>query len=746
MRARLWAVLLLGLVAPWGCGDEAAPRQETVQGTQDTGDDAPQDTGGEEPQEDVPLDLPDEVDPNDPALDGPAAVVVTLEPAQALYRPGLRVLPKAVVLDGRGDPLEGVEVQWSVEPPEAASFQQDTGRWKLDQEGEVAFFGCLDVGSEGQRICGQKRVVSDAKGPSITLTAPTPGAWLQADQHPTIRVAGYAEDTHGELGVFVNGQAAPLDAEGRFAVDVDPRFGINHLEVVASDGLQPLETLACADVLWAPQFLAPNPARGLASLRLERGLQMRLGRRFLDDGEPLSGEVLQGEVVTQDLAGALELLLYEVDLLGRLPNPVLNSDLGVLRLNRFSPGKPEVEVRVVESGLELYLRLGDVVVGTEGELSLEGETLNLDGEIGATLSAFARIKVRKRGPAAPYEVEIEEVALALEDVEPRFLDGAANALFAFAESALRGVVERLLVEDVIGALVEQVPDVLLGAFQSLEDGISGASVDLDTGLGPAILLSLDGAVTQLLPTEGRHLQAELALEVQTNQAPRHADGGGVPLEVPVATEAPFLEAPRIQIGVPLGLLNGLLYTLWDAGLMDLDVLGVLPSEVSFLIQDAQVSPKLPPVVRRPGPGEARTDLLLALGQFELKAQLPGQEDTYGFYVEVGADVMLEEGALVLSIQPQPSLEAWVVSTTGDAPRFTPDALRALLLSQLWPRLSELVAQSLRIDLPSLSLGDLGGLAPRIGELKLVPVQEGELLQEGGYLILEGNLEGRATLR
>ncbi len=681
----------------------------------------------------------------------PDFIEVAVDPLRHVYAPGVQVLPEGTAYDQFGRPMDDLEVTFSVEPQGAATLL-DTGRWRLEREGSLALVGCAR-GADGALKCGRRALIVDKGGPSILVRRPPAGAQLLAAEDPEVEVAGRVTDTHGDLRVVVNGQAVALDADGDFETTITPRFGINHVEIIATDGLQAVEATSGVDFLWAEAYhpvihggLGPGGETidDLTGARFADGARLKIGRAFFDDGSPLVRDPLASEVLTDDLAGILELLIQEIDVMSRVPNPVADSDTLALRITEVRLDDTRVEIEVTDEGLDLYVQMRDVRVGTAGQFSVQGTTLSLDGGITATASAFVELTLKKDGAGADYEVGLSEVQLAFEEATSQFGSGEANAIFDLAEGALRGVLEDTLLEAVQGAFIDQLPDTLLGVFQSLEGALNGLSFNLETGLGPAIEVGMAAQVTTIDPVPGSHLDAILDMTVTAGGAPHFLDSRGVALSEAPDTPAPFFESSRLQIGMRLGLFNGLMHAIWDAGVLEINVFDVLPAELSFLLETATVSALLPPVITEPAPDELPNDLLITLGQLQMFADFGDQQDVYAFNVLVGADVSVDGAAITVTIAPDPQIRAWVVSTTGDAPQFSAATLEQLLLTQLWPRLEGLFNQSLSLPLPSVDLGSLGALAPSLAGMTMDIVLERPLDVRGGFLIFDGSWQGTAA--
>ena len=687
---------------------------------------------------------PDDQPEPEPLVLVPSFVEVSASPLRHVYAPGLLLLPEARVFDQFGRPLEA-EVGFEVEPEGAAELQEN-GRWRLDQEGSVALVGCTGQGGDVAEVCGRFELIVDRGGPSITVTSPLGGAQLLASEHPegVVEVEGTVADSSGALHLFVNGQRVDLDEAGGFTTQVSPRFGINHVEIIATDGLQAVEATSGVDFIWAEAYHAANDAGEQATVHFDDGMEVRIGRTFFDDGEPLERDPEATEVQTVDLAGILELLLQEIDIMSQIPNPITDSDTLSLSITQVRMDNTRIDVRVTDTGLELYIQLVGVRVGTSGRFSLEGTTLDLTGGITATASALATMTLSKAGLGAPYEVELDRVELALEQAESQFGSGEANAIFDLAESALRGVLEQTLLGAIEGAFIEDLPGTLRGVFDSLEGALNGLSFPLETGLGPAVQIDLAAQISTLTPEAGSHVEAVLDTRVSTNAAPLFAGSRGVALSRSLEEETPFFRGSALQIGLRLGLFYGLLHTVWDAGVLEIDVFDVLPAEIGFLLDAATVSARLPPMVTEPLPFESEGNLMVTLGQLEMVAEFGDQQDIYAFNIQVGAEISVADAAIALTLQSEPTITAWVVSTSGDAPQFDAATLRELLLTQLWPRLEGLFSESLSFPLPTVDLGSLGALAPSLSDMIVEIDLSRPLDVRGDHVIFDGVWRGTAT--
>lgn len=674
----------------------------------------------------------------------PMRLTVTLDPALPIYRPGLKPLPVATIYDAAGELMESEQVAWSIEPPEAAQALEN-GRWEMLAEGDLVITGCTTTpGADGDPVCGSRDILVDAGAPRITLSSPQPGAELLAEESQSIVVSGTVTDTNGELTLFVNGDEVELSDAGEFTTEVTPVFGINHIELTATDGRQPIAAETAVDVLWSRDYLPvpePTEANNTTRALLDGGIELRLGQQFLDDGEPLRIGAEDTEVTARDLAGIVELLLMELDITSQIPNPLADSDEISLAVTSIDVIDPVVSVDVVDGGLELFIRLSNLQVNTEGFFNFEGQELNLNGGIRASAAAYSRVRVEKANPEQELTVEIETLELAIEDAEGYFVSSEANAVFALAESFLRDLLEDTLVDALESSFLDAIPETLIDVIGELEQILANQQFDLDIDLLPPVALKLDGRLNRLETHLRSDLTAILDAEVSTDQPEVISDSRGIALSVAAGTAPPFFSSSRIQLGARMALINGLLHTLWRAGLFEIDAYTILPENLSFLLQSATLSARMPPLVTAARPDQSDRSLLVTLGQVEFTADFGLQQDVYGMLIRTSADVVFEDNALVLSINAEPNLVIWPISTTGDTVMFEPEALKILIEAEVWPLLADALAENLSIPLPAFDLGSLGDLAPSLSNFAPTLVEARPITIREGYLIFDGGLEG-----
>lgn len=710
----------VGTTACGGCIDDPEPAENS--GANNVSD---PDMGGE--PDTSPDPDPDNSRP-DPGLI-PGGLQLQMTPGRDTYPPGIRLLPEVQMFNAYGEEAE-FDYEIVVEPDGAANIIED--RYELLEEGIVRFTACtLENGPEGEPVCGWDEVVVNVGPPTIEITSPLPGAELDETNDPSIEVTGTVTDTFGDPVAFLNGELLELAPDGSFAASVEPRFGVNHIEVAATDGLDGETAEAVADVLWAADYSPP----ATPSVNFANAISVRLGQLFMDDRmRPITQP--DGTILTQDLADLLELVIKNFDLSMQIPDPVIDQSGFFLRVPQIAIGKPLVQVDIVDGGLEIFIQIGDMQAVTDGSLTIDTNVLDLTGSLTAGMSALVIISVDKASPSDPIDVQVESLSVAVEDATPNFASAEANAIFELAQSALRTTLETLLIDSLQGTFVDQIPTLLTDVFTALDDALSDQVIDLDTGLGSPITLSIDGDVRTLDTAFRDHLTATLGLTAETDVTDVHAGSRGQALLFPDKSPPSFYQASRIQFALPFAMVNALLHTLWDAGLLEVDVTEQVPVNVDR----AELSAKLPPVIRPPLDGEPH-DLVIELGQIEIETELLGRVDRYGVNISTGIDFGIDQGAISLQIGDMPRIRTWLISSSEDQPFLSADALADLIEGQVWPEFTAAFAGGLSLPLPAPDLSSLGNVAAPLANLTLEFRQVLPLGLRDGWLVIDASMEG-----
>jgi hypothetical protein len=662
----------------------------------------------------------------------PARIELTVDPGRAFYRPGQKVDVSAVAFDANDQPMP--EVSLVVQAlPASATTSEPVNRFVLGSEGVVTFRACI----VDTQHCEETSLLVDAAAPVLEVTEPAPGAELGGDGATSIVVSGSVSDAT-YASVFVNGARVQPDELGAFTLSVAPSWGVNHLAVVASDGLSE-ETRQELDVLWADAYHPYSVVDGTLAPRtaLEDAVRLQLGRGVFDDGAPLqSGTPLE----TRDLADLVELVLQHVDLQSALPDPLINAAPTLtLRVTDVRSEAVSASIDLVDDGAELFVRLGAVHVDTEGALTLEGSHVSLAGGIDLSVGALATLRIVKPSLDAPVEVTLESLSTAIESAQGRFDSAEANAVFKLAESTLRTALERELEKGFRSTLANTLPAVLGGALGALDTALRDRTITLDTGIFPTTNLLVDGRIRALETLHGRYLGALMQATLGSDRPVAHPASRGTAL-VAARPGSPLFESRPLELGVRMGLLNAVLHTLWNSGLLEVDVVPFLPEEFRGSVTRAFVHGGMAPVLLDSAADDTH-DLRISVGQLELDLEL-GTLTRYGITMEAGVNVSVANNALVIHIADTPTLRTWLIARDPEAQALPPELLKVVLEGLVWPRLREAFADGLAIQLPSLSAAALGDIAPALANLTLSLQSMGGADVRGDTIVLDLGLFGR----
>lgn len=722
------SLLFMALVAA-GCGDDDG---DTALGG---------DVGGDVAAPDVGYGDADTTgDDEQPSQRLVAAVEVSLQPARSVYLPDSKVTATATVIDHNGNTVDDPEsVVWS-HSPSANAGKPGKRKFKLKKEGPLTIEACATLQSD-REICGSKEIVVDGSKPKIQITSPEPGAMLGSPQPKQIEVKGKVTDSHGEVSAILNGKRLSLEDDGSFSTTIEPHFGINTIHLVANDGLQQRDATETRAVLWAPRY---KKLGSDLTFSFDQGVGINLGQNFFDDREGPERKNMESKLITKDFADVLDLLVSNINLADQLPDPVIDSGNTKLRVTGVTLAKPDITMDVTDEGLAAYLHLNQVQMQTTGEATIEGETLDLTGTVAARISAATSISVKKPSSDSSFDANVQEVTLSLDRLDPSFADQKASAIFKLAEGALRSKLEERLVDAVRDEIVATLPSMLTETLNSLDKSLSDQTFTFSSQITGERKVHFRGDIATFETLFRQSMFALISNEVETPGTDVYPNARGIPMKTAAKGGIPLYRAGRIQIGLRLGLLNGILTGLWKSGYLDVDLSDSLPEDVSGIIEKAKITGKLPAIIRSANENEPY-DLMLETGQLEIQTEALGQTDRYGVNIEAGLEVSLDNNELTLSVPDKPTLESWLISTTGDSPQIGAEDLNKLILSKVWPRIQKSLKGGMSITLPVPNLSNLNQISPTLKDLTFDFVMERPMDVRGGYIVFDSTLRGTLPL-
>jgi hypothetical protein len=583
---------------------------------------------------------------------------------------------------------------------------------------------------------------------TLAITSPSAGDEIAGSEHAMITVSGTIATTGDGSALEVRVNSVPVDvADGAFSVDLAPEIGINHIKVEGGDPTA--VTAQQLDVLWAPAYL---PARaGEAGFDVAGALDLRLGQKFFDGR--LFGTTLDLTttplVVAHDLGAALELILHHVELAKLLPSRLQfgsgSASLDVA-IASATPGQILVDAKIVDApgaGIALSIDLDGVFLAMNGTFQFGTRTLVVDGGIAADMHATARLAIATAQDGS-IAVTVSDVTAVVGPLVPSFVGPDGDELDAFIQignSDFRTVIEGLIRQQLIPTFTDKVPPILeqlLGAADKLLDGVS---FTLDSHLGTSVTVNLDSSIGSLAIASGPaigttpgHVTVHEDVAIRAQAAAIHTTSRGAARFDPT-TPQPILVTAGVQLALRGELLNGLLHTLWNAGLLE--------GTASFGGLTARVSGKLPPVVR-PTPAssacainDVRCDVILELGQLEVT--LPDFEQSFAINATAGARILVDGTVVSIAVEMTPELRVWETSAVPG--RLSPEAIRDIVTRVVWPNLFGAISDKLSITLPLPDLASLGlgTIAPGLADAKLVLEMRQRPDVTPGYITLGAEL-------
>jgi hypothetical protein len=660
--------------------------------------------------------------------DGPSvgSVSVAVSPESAFYPVDSDVALTATVTDTKNAPVPNAKITWTLDPEDAAVPSDPAGTYTLKTAGSLTVKACTVPSAVGEApVCGEAVIQVAPAAPVLVVESPQPGDELDGDQ--TFPVKGKvtsARPTH----VFVDGVEAKVGDDGSFQADVPAFYGVNHLIVSATDGENP-EVRDELDVAFGASYAPAVDAAGAPALSVPDAIVLQLGQSFVDDGVPVP-LTAPHPVTLPDMADVVTRVVAGMDLIGQIPNPIVSGSAITLQATSVTLGDVTVQMTLVDGGLDLFVRVGALTLGTTGSLTVESTTVSLDGGVDAAVSAYAHASIAKASPADPVTVTVSTFEVALETATGAFTDPQANAVFDLASSFLRTTIQEELQSALSGALENTVPQAIEGVFQGLDTGLANKTIPIDAAPLPAVSLTLDGHTSALDIAPLDWLQVTLSLDTKTDHSTAaHPTSRGVAL-IDTSDAAPLFTSPRSQLGIRLVVLNGLLHTLWDSGLLEVPVSSSIPLTISG---------KLPPIVRLPREGET-DDLVISLGEVEVIPSGDATNGRLGVLIEGGLNVDLTGGALTVKVADKPSVTVWVIDPPQSVVTlFTPEVLTGLIQSTIWPKLQSGIEGALSIQLPIPALDAIASVAPSLAGLTLTTGLNQRIAYRNGYLVLDANI-------
>lgn len=654
----------------------------------------------------------------------PFRLLAAVQPVAPVYDIGQVVAYAAQVVDEHGNAVPDAPLVWSARPNLPAFGE---GRFRPVAEGRYT----LRVEVEGTDLFEETEILVDAGGPAIGCIEPPDGAMIGIGP---LNAVGRVADVAGLQSVRVNGQAVQLGDDGRFSVPVQPTWGLNVIEINATDAVGNENSTFCT---WfsAAEYVAENARAGEV-------IQLHLAQGAVDDGAPdrpirsltdLLRRVLNSPGLIRTIDETLRAQNPVVPNECRQRDPIfgaclfrLGAEYRGMRIN----GARTANATLVDGGLTLRARINALELDVQLRGTVENSGTILADFIEVELTFDIRLEngrpvVRLRGAGAA------QVGRLSSD-----FDGAISGFFL---DLIFGAFEGTIRREVVGALQSfiagETNDLLAGVLSGLD--LAALSVELNLpgiGGGPATPMSLAVDFSSLNANPQR-----LLLGISTRvDGPSRQGARSAGIAMPPGARVVVMQ-PRgsAAAAVQVGLLNQLLHRAWRAGVFTLPdagaLLGGLGDGGSLSLQVL-----VPPAVRgRAGaPG-----VELHLGPAVVEVTWPELFEaplTLRMAAKAEADVALENGTEVAF----GNIRLTRLYLALDGVAIDPQA-RLTLERELGRIIEALVGAALSGSLPSLPIPDFA-LPDSLAEFDIprgtrLGVRDLSLTGSQSHFVLDGNL-------
>lgn len=614
----------------------------------------------------------------------PSTLAIGVEPNQRVYQVGQVVEVVASVADRYNNVIARPNLSVT-STPDTGRFGQT--RFRFPEEGTYDLLARINGPTDGGiELTATAQVVVNGTGPSIRCDEPVDGGILNMRPGNTLMFQGAVGDVHGVQSVRVNGRTIIPD-QGRFETELTTEFGINFVDIVATDNLGASSTKTCAFLVadqWAPE-----------GEFLDDAITLRLNQEAVDDENRADGldslnDMLHTVLNSQGLEDTLDTALRNANPL--YPHQCVERFiicLTYLEVNYTGldlRGPNDVTLTLVDGGLRAVAHVRNVRVGlrvggtwnTSGTVSLERLTADMTFDLRLT---NGRPQVRLRN--------VNSVSVGGVDTDFSGLVGfIVDIIVDLFEGRIRNLIRDLL-RDYIRDTFNDVLDGAIGGLDITSLGTSfnvpklDGSGDLELGFG------IDFSTIEANPD-----RALFGIGARISGPVAH--GGftrGAPLPRGAVRSDPATLRPAAA-AVSMGVLNQALHALWRGGFFDAAIGG----EAIGADEGAGVELRtnLPPVVKNLGGGKVQ----LMLGAMRAEVVYPGIFDT-PLTVSLGAtaDATVELAGDELRFGNIQIRELYFSSE--DTP-LTPQS-RAVLESFLTRLVQSIVDDSLNDALPALPI-------------------------------------------
>jgi len=622
----------------------------------------------------------------------PASLLLGKAPDQPFYPLNTNVAITNVVTDRYGNEIPNVAVNVTSTPVTGGGITANPApsTFSYNTEGQYRIDGSVTGATDGnQPVTATTNIFIDEFGPKVNCGSPGDGSMIVATPGSQMTFQGIATDVNGTSAVAIDGNNVTLNSNGTFSGPIPISFGINFVQVTATDTFGVPNTKICT-------FLASSTYASTAA-PLAGAVGLSLGQGAVDDGNHSGsigslGDLLFVIANSSGLRTTLDTSLRSANPLasgcfgGTLFGHCIGISYSIIYTGSSIPGPNDVSLKLANGGINTAATIPSAVIdltlngfGTSGTLTLSNLTISLE-----------LIPVVSGG--APH-VSLANVSASVGSVGTNF-SGISGAILDFVAGLLQGTikneVQNLLqnyITNNFGAAIDGVVSGLnlnsiAGTF-NVPRLFGGGSVGVNLGI---VFSSIDTNTTRLRFGIGTNVSGPIANAFGTL-------GVAVPPGAVLGDPNP---APgNTAVNVNIALINQVLHSLWRANWLTATIAGTTLDSSAPPDLQITMNARLPPVANLQPDGSVQ----LSLGAIDLAATggtlPPGLVITVGGRAHTSVVLSgntLSFGAVTLD-DVEVSLDALGLSASD----------KSLLQQVIQNALPQLVSSSLGNALPSFPI-------------------------------------------
>jgi Glucodextranase, domain B len=504
--------------------------------------------------------------------DLPASLLVSINPNETVYEVGQVINMTRTVTDRFNNPIDDVPVPVTYSGGGNGQSVGD-GNVRFLADGTYTMTATVAPPTQGDiPLSASVQVLVDSSGPAISCENPLNAAIFTQTPGTNIVFQGRVTDLSGVSNVRVNGATVTVAANGSFTRTVTTTFGINFVDIAATD-TNGVETTRLCSFLVAGSWVAPA-----ATLANAVSLQMR--QAAIDDGTRNSSITSLADL----LHGALNSAALRNQLHGALTaaNPLKPNAcdsqtctfLGCVCWVRSEvtyqdtrlDGSESVSMSLVNGGIGGNVSITNAQVRLRVRGAIIGIGFDTSGWVTfASLGVGLVFDTYLSGGRPKVSVRPGSVSASVGSISTDFsgLDGAIiNLVASIANGLLRDAVRGL----VVGFVQNNLNGVLDGILGGLDISNLGATFNVPRLSGGAPIPMTFGV--QFSSLSASTARALFGIGTRITAPPAHGRSTlGTPIPAGGVLLDPSTTTP-LAVGVHISLLGQALHALWQAGFFD----------------------------------------------------------------------------------------------------------------------------------------------------------------------------------